>query len=251
MRLMAIGVNELHDGSYYVERENYFGTYLLLLLKTSAMFWIDGEWRQVPETTAVFYSPKSIQRYKAIDGNYIDDWMHVEADPKEIERFGIQMNTPMLIKDAERTYTIFRLMKEEYYCHGNCNTQVVLTLLEALLFKLAESVRIKDDKILSLNSLHNDVLRFPMKEWTLADAARMVSLSISRFETLYTKEYGIPFLTDVIKSRITYAKELLEVSQLSIKQISIKCGYSNENYFSRQFKKVVGMTPLEYRKRKL
>lgn len=247
MRLAAIGVNELHDGSYHVDRKNHFGTYLLLLLKTPAMFMFDGEWIEVPETTAILYAPKSVQRYKAVGGTYIDDWLHIEAEAGEIERFGISLNTPLMIKDAERTYTIFRIMKEEYACHGNHVTNVTETLLEALLFKLSESCRIKDDRKVSLERIRHEIKQYPMREWNLADAARMASLSVSRFEALYTKSFGVSFGTDVIESRIEYAKNLLAFSDLSIKQVSSKCGYGSESYFSRQFKKAEGITPVQYR----
>lgn len=248
MRLAAIGVNELHDGSYTVDRTNYFGTYLLLLLKTSALFCFDGEWMELPETTAVLYAPQSVQQYKALGNTYIDDWLHIEADPREIERFGITVNAPLVIKDAERTYTLFRIMKEEFYCHGYKSTLVVSTLLDALLFKLAEASGFQDDRLRSIGQLRREIRRYPMKEWTLADAARMVSLSASRLEALYSREYGISFGADVIRSRLDYAKDLLVSSDLSVKQISARCGYGSESYFSRQFKQYEGMTPLEYRK---
>lgn len=150
MQLAAIGVNELHDGNYSVDRTNYFGTYLLLLLKTPALFNFEGEWMEVPETTAVLYAPQSVQQYRALGSTYIDDWLHIEAEPGEIERFGIALNAPLQIRDAERTYTLFRIMKEEYVCHSSKCTEVVSTLLDALLFKLSESGRRKDDRAMSL-----------------------------------------------------------------------------------------------------
>lgn len=247
MLLASIGVNELHDGNYSVDRKDYFDTYLLLLLKTPALFCFDDEWMEMPETTAILYAPKSVQQYKAIGNTYIDDWVHIKADPREIERFQIKQNCPLLIKDVERTYTIFRVMKEEYYCNSTC-TNVVSSLLDTLLLKLAEASIIKDDRIRSLSKLHKDIRQFPMKNWNLADVSRMVSLSISRFEALYSKEFGISFGADVINSRLEYAKELLVSSDLSVKQISVKCGYNSESYFSRQFKQSEGMTPIEYRR---
>lgn len=249
MQLKAIGVNELHDGDYSVDRTNHFGTYLLLMLKTPAMFNFDGEWMEMPETMAVLYAPQSIQKYKALGKTYIDDWLHIEADECEIQRFGIALNKPLIIKDVERTYTIFRLMKEEYTTHGYTYTDVVENLLSALLFKLSEASAYRGSTIMSVAKIHKEIRRFPMKEWLLADAARMASLSVSRFEAVYSKEYGISFTADVIKCRIDYAKDLLETTNLSVKQISEKCGYSGESYFSRQFRKETGMSPIEWRKK--
>ena len=52
-----------------------------------------------------------------------------------------------------------------------------------------------------------------------------------------------------IKTRIDKAKNLLENSNLSIKEICVSCGYTDPNYFSRSFKKNVGVTPTEYKER--
>ena len=46
------------------------------------------------------------------------------------------------------------------------------------------------------------------------------------------------------------AKELLATTQLSMKEICAKVGYSDPNYFSKTFKKNVGVTPTEYREGK-
>ena len=43
------------------------------------------------------------------------------------------------------------------------------------------------------------------------------------------------------------AKELLRISSKSIKEISMEVGYSDANYFSRTFKKNVGVSPTEYK----
>ena len=49
---------------------------------------------------------------------------------------------------------------------------------------------------------------------------------------------------------ITRAKELLISTDKSIKEISLELGFQTIHYFSLLFKKKVGMTPTEFRKRK-
>jgi AraC-like DNA-binding protein len=43
-------------------------------------------------------------------------------------------------------------------------------------------------------------------------------------------------------------KSLLSESKLLIKEISARCGFENEYYFSNRFKKHTGISPTEYRK---
>lgn len=247
MNIKEIGVNEVHDSDFGVDIINGYEEYLLLLLKTPALFQIDGEWIAVPEVTAILYEPHSMQRYKALNGNYIDDWMLLECTQAEMERYGITVNVPFHIMDAERTYSIFRIMKDEYTIHSQAFTPAVEHLLSALLYKLSEACTKKNDIALSLNSIHREIWRYPMKEWSLEKVSRMAKLSTSRFETVYVKTFGRSFGADVIESRVQYACELLKNSQLSVKEISDCCGYSSSSYFVRQFRKKMGVTPGEYR----
>lgn len=48
--------------------------------------------------------------------------------------------------------------------------------------------------------------------------------------------------------RIDRAKELLDFTDKSIAEIAEASGFSNQNYFTRTFKKITGMTPSHYRK---
>ena len=48
--------------------------------------------------------------------------------------------------------------------------------------------------------------------------------------------------------RISLAKQLLVRPYDSVSDIGIACGYPDEKYFSRLFKKSEGMTPTQYRK---
>ena len=47
------------------------------------------------------------------------------------------------------------------------------------------------------------------------------------------------------------AKQLLEDSRYTIHEISSRVGYSDGNYFSKTFKKAMGLTPSEYREKML
>ncbi|SDK56358.1 Signal transduction histidine kinase [Pedobacter sp. ok626] len=54
----------------------------------------------------------------------------------------------------------------------------------------------------------------------------------------------------IIKVKLDYGKSLLKKQSLSISEIAYKLGYSNSNYFSKQFKDFFGLTPSQYRKSK-
>ena len=49
------------------------------------------------------------------------------------------------------------------------------------------------------------------------------------------------------RRRIAAATELLISTDLPVIQIGIQCGFENPSYFAKQFKKIIGMSPREYR----
>ena len=80
----------------------------------------------------------------------------------------------------------------------------------------------------------------------LADAFYINKFYLTR---LFKNRYGTPILTYVLNTRITHAKQLLRFSDDTIENISKTCGFTDQNYFSRIFKKIVGITPSEYRRK--
>ena len=75
------------------------------------------------------------------------------------------------------------------------------------------------------------------------------SLYINKYylSHLFTKETGMPPVKYLITKRVELACKLLEASDENVADIGKKCGYADPCYFSRVFKKVMGLTPLRYR----
>ncbi|MCR5155361.1 MAG: helix-turn-helix domain-containing protein [Butyrivibrio sp.] len=87
------------------------------------------------------------------------------------------------------------------------------------------------------------------KDISLDDVSRVVNISPYYFSKVFKEESGLNFIEYLTNIRIDKAKELLENSGLSIKEICLSCGYTDPNYFSRSFKKNVGVTPTEYKEK--
>lgn len=85
------------------------------------------------------------------------------------------------------------------------------------------------------------------KEISLDDVSREVDISPYYFSKIFKEETGKNFIEYVTEIRMEKAKELLQSSTLSMKEICGEVGYADPNYFSRTFKKNVGLTPTEYK----
>lgn len=82
---------------------------------------------------------------------------------------------------------------------------------------------------------------------SLSDVAGRLFLSPGYFAQLFKKETGKSFTEYVADCKKEQAKEMLKLTNLSIQEISLRVGFSDQRYFSRWFKSHVGITPSEYR----
>lgn len=82
---------------------------------------------------------------------------------------------------------------------------------------------------------------------TLEKVAAAVYLNPVYFSHLFKQSNGIGYKEYVIQLRIEKAKELLKHSSCKITDISERVGYQDMRHFTQVFRKVVSMTPSEYR----
>lgn len=86
------------------------------------------------------------------------------------------------------------------------------------------------------------------KQIHLEDVAMHVDLNPVYFSNVFKKETGENFTDYLTGYRMKIARELLRNTNDSIREISEKTGYQDTRYFSKLFKKSVGIKPTEYRK---
>jgi AraC family transcriptional regulator of arabinose operon len=85
--------------------------------------------------------------------------------------------------------------------------------------------------------------------WTLSDLAAHVNLSVSRLAHLFQEQVGMTPQQFQEQQRMSQARQLLELSGRSIGDIAADVGYENPFYFSLRFKKLMGISPRDYRKK--
>jgi len=68
--------------------------------------------------------------------------------------------------------------------------------------------------------------------------------------SLFKKNTGVKFTEYLNELRISYAATLMDEKKLSVSEVALRCGFSDPLYFSKVFKKTIGVTPSEYIKKK-
>ena len=85
------------------------------------------------------------------------------------------------------------------------------------------------------------------EDLSLEKAASVVNVNPFYLSKLFKDETGGNFVDFVTELRLEKAREFLRSEKYSIKEISHETGYSDQNYFSKIFRRKYGMTPTEYR----
>ncbi|MDL5055744.1 helix-turn-helix domain-containing protein [Oscillatoria laete-virens NRMC-F 0139] len=85
----------------------------------------------------------------------------------------------------------------------------------------------------------------------LPQMASMAGLSVNQFLRLFRRDYQTSPTDYLIRLRIAKACELIRTTDRSITQIAFDVGFSDSNYFYRQFSKIMGINASKYRRKML
>lgn len=82
---------------------------------------------------------------------------------------------------------------------------------------------------------------------SVPELAAMASLSASHFSAVFKRHTGYAVLQYLTMLRMARARELLDITAQPVSSVAAEVGYPDAFYFARQFRKMHGMTPREYR----
>ena len=84
-------------------------------------------------------------------------------------------------------------------------------------------------------------------ELSIEELARAVNLSLSHYHHLFKSETGTSPARYLRTLRLEMARDLLVTSLLNVKQVMNSVGIRDKGHFTREFKKMYGLTPTQYR----
>jgi AraC family transcriptional regulator len=86
------------------------------------------------------------------------------------------------------------------------------------------------------------------KNITLSELAGVVNMSLYYFAVLFRQSTGLSPHRYVLNQRVERAKELLRNQKLSVLEVSINVGFEHQNNFARAFRRVIGVSPTQFRR---
>lgn len=103
----------------------------------------------------------------------------------------------------------------------------------------------QDDKVSRLLARIDES---PHLRWSVEEMAAAVGFSGSTLHRVFRKMTGYSPGDYLVQRRIQMARQLLETSNLAVREIADTLGYADAAFFSRQFTKVEGCSPLRFRR---
>jgi AraC family transcriptional activator FtrA len=107
----------------------------------------------------------------------------------------------------------------------------------------------KSEHAKSLSALLDRIRKRPAEPWRISELARLAAMSERTFMRRFRAATGLSPADWVTRARVDSARELLESTALTIEQISERCGLGTPTTLRHHFRKKVGVSPAQYRKR--
>jgi AraC-like DNA-binding protein len=83
------------------------------------------------------------------------------------------------------------------------------------------------------------------------DLLQLTNMSNTAFYNAFKYSYRMPFKTYLMSVRVGYACRLLIEGTMSVSEIAYDSGFENLSNFNRQFKKMKGVTPSQFRQKNI
>lgn len=90
--------------------------------------------------------------------------------------------------------------------------------------------------------------QFHYSDLRVSDIANYVGIDRTYLYRIFDELLHVSIQEYIQTFRLDKAKSLLKFSNISVNEVAYSCGFESQAYFSTVFKKVVSMTPLQYRK---
>jgi AraC-like DNA-binding protein len=145
-----------------------------------------------------------------------------------------------IYSNLERGYSI-----ENFYYSNMCSWYYLSSFLFNNKFSIATPIENRDVSGIAIDFMQqhlNQIL-------TLTEIARSVNLSVSHFAAIFHKRTGFAPIEYFNHLKIQKAAQYLQFTEDRVKEIGNNLGIEDSYYFSRLFKKLMGISPNEYRKR--
>lgn len=124
--------------------------------------------------------------------------------------------------------------------------ETLLSMIDSVFNKAFE--QINSTHAFLIDQVQNYLTNHLNEKITLSDLADIFCINYTSLSNIYSSATGQTIIEYLTFLKISKAKELLINTDKKIYTISEELGYSDTKYFIKRFRKIVGVTPKEFRK---
>lgn len=240
-----------------INRTDGSGDFLFLYLRTPAEVMLRNQFQNIPGNTFILYKKGEPQIYRKSDGSFVNDWMHFEINPYDnfFENLEIPSSTPVSLINSKIITDMIADLYIEFFNEGSQHEYIMDSKIRVLFHKFSDMYQSLSNGGASygkysgvLTSIRQSIHNYQYVPSGAEEIAGELNISTSYFQHIYKKIFGVPVKQDIIRGRIEHAARLLQGTDASVSEIAEQCGYENLEHFSRQFKKLKGVSPQKYRR---
>ena len=242
------------NAGFFIDRREGHRNWSFLHFHQSVEIRLNGKTFVTEPHAVILYRPGTPQFFLSRE-NLIHDWFHFHTEEGEMP--------PLSHFQPDRIYypscyeEITRWVAEletEFFADGFGAKTIIDGKIKEILIRLERNLspgttpsRIKEETLEKFRFLRGEMFSATEKHPSVAELAKKVNLSPSRFFALYKNIFGTSPTADLIHARIRSAKNMLIYTDKRIEDVALALGYENTTHFIRQFKAQTGKTPSAYR----
>lgn len=244
-----------HPVGFCVDRPQGTNDYLMVLFRTNVKINIKDTTIFTTKPSAILYNKHSPHLYSCIDEPMIADWFHfTTSDICFLNSLSLNFETIYYPDNFVELSEIIKSIQSNSIKETVFKSRILDHLVHYFLLSLAENTNSPHKEICSpnqietLHKLRTEIYSFPQNNWKIEKMHKQLYISRSYFHLIYKKMFGVSPVSDIINSRVKYAKYLLSSDpQITVERVAQLCGYSSSVHFIRQFTKTTGETPLKFK----
>lgn len=258
VRVSSVDIDKKILKSTTFDEQKGSGSYTLFVFKSSGLIKTKIGLSDFSSGDCILLDPSAPHYVKCKHHDIIYDSISFKGSEaaRLVQQIGIETNIILTPLQTFFVDSIFDKIVKESRAQDLHWERIVANSVDELLSKILRFS--KQDFVLSmpdhaqkLRDLRSEVHESFSKPWTIGKMAVKMGLSPSRFASLYKKEFNTSPTEDLIRTRIDQAKKMLSATKVSVKQVSLACGFESVHYFHRAFKKRNNITPKHYQNKKL
>ncbi|MBR2443883.1 MAG: helix-turn-helix domain-containing protein [Clostridia bacterium] len=236
-----------YDTYNCVGRDDYFIIYV-----TEGIFntKINNTVLNLEKGTIVLFPPKYKYHYWGeVNSKYLCAHFTGSHAEKILKDLDFPIDEPYVLENefSPKIKSLFDKMVEQFMTKAPLLHYSLACLLEEILLTIAigkmknNGYRTFKESIKYIHAMYAEKIQIPF-------LAKLEGLSNSRYITLFTKEFEKTPSEYILELRLGKACELLLTTDMSIQLIGASSGYKDPYFFSKIFKKHMGVSPQKYRK---